>query len=48
MKSVETINENDFLELDDNLLKEDSEIFYKYESILNIYYYCSNNFAFKG
>ena len=34
----DNINENDFLELDDNLLKEDSEIFYKYESIYLLQY----------
>ena len=33
IKPEDNINENDVLELDDNLLKEDSEIFYKYESI---------------
>jgi len=43
VKQEDNINENDFLELDNNLLKEDSEIFYKDESIYLLQYKEENN-----
>ena len=38
IKKEDGFNDNDFLELDDNLLKKDSEIFYKDESIYILQY----------